>query len=152
MAVAPLTPKSFICGFPGTPSVAPDLSTLSKTRRLMNLGTHKAMFRWVLKRLAKEGLLSGKNLGVDATTLEANAGSDPCGSIQSELDSADRVGCGYRPAGRADRIAAVCSWFLWLVEIERCHHQHPTCLTWLPQSLPSFSLMPALNPVLSTDC
>lgn len=31
------------------------------------------MFRWVLKRLAAEGLLSGKNLGVDATTLEANA-------------------------------------------------------------------------------
>ncbi len=51
----------------------PDHSTLSKTRRLMNLGTHKAVFRWVLKRLAEEGLLSGKNLGVDATTLEANA-------------------------------------------------------------------------------
>src|SRR3989454_10074474 len=51
----------------------PDPSTLSKTRRLMNLGTHEAVFRWVLKRLAGEGLLSGKNLGVDATTLEANA-------------------------------------------------------------------------------
>ena len=51
----------------------PDHSTLSKTRRLMSLGTHQAVFRWVLKRLAAEGLLSGKNLGVDATTLEANA-------------------------------------------------------------------------------
>jgi transposase len=51
----------------------PDHSTLSKTRRAMNLGTHKAVFQWVLKRLAREGLLSGKNLGVDATTLEANA-------------------------------------------------------------------------------
>ena len=51
----------------------PDHSTLSKTRRLMSLGTHKAVFRWVLRRLAAEGLLSGKNLGVDATTLEANA-------------------------------------------------------------------------------
>ena len=51
----------------------PDHSTLSKTRRLMNLGTHKAVFRWVLKRLAAEGLLNGKNLGVDGTTLEANA-------------------------------------------------------------------------------
>jgi transposase len=39
----------------------------------MNLGTHQAVFRWVLKRLAAEGLVSGKNLGVDATTLEANA-------------------------------------------------------------------------------
>jgi transposase len=51
----------------------PDHSTLSKTRRKMNLGTHKAVFSWVLKRLAREGLLSGKNLGIDATTLEANA-------------------------------------------------------------------------------
>lgn len=51
----------------------PDHSTLSKTRRWMNLGTHKAVFRWALQRLAEEGLLSGKNLGVDATTLEANA-------------------------------------------------------------------------------
>lgn len=51
----------------------PDHSTLSKTRRLMNLGTHKAVFQWVLKQVAREGLLSGKNLGVDATTLEANA-------------------------------------------------------------------------------
>ena len=51
----------------------PDHSTLSKTRRLMSLGTHQAVFRWVLKRLATEGLLSGKTLGVDATTLEANA-------------------------------------------------------------------------------
>src|SRR5712691_2945863 len=51
----------------------PDHSTLSKTRRRMKLGTHEAVFRWVLKRLAAEGLLSGKNLGVDATTREANA-------------------------------------------------------------------------------
>ncbi len=51
----------------------PDHSTLSKTRRLMNLGTHKAVFRWALKQVAREGLLSGKNLGVDATMLEANA-------------------------------------------------------------------------------
>ena len=51
----------------------PDHSTLSKTRRLMNLGTHKAVFRWVLQQVAKQGLLSGQNIGVDATTLEANA-------------------------------------------------------------------------------
>jgi transposase len=51
----------------------PDHSTLSKTRRLMNLGTHKAVFRWALKQLAEEGLLSGKNLGVDGTTLKAKA-------------------------------------------------------------------------------
>lgn len=57
----------------GLDEQTPDHSTLSKTRRKMNLGTHKAVFTWVLKRLAKEGLLSGKDLGIDATTLEANA-------------------------------------------------------------------------------
>jgi transposase len=57
----------------GLEEPTPDHSTLSKTRRLLSLGTHKAVFGWVLKRLAAEGLLSGKNLGVDATTLEANA-------------------------------------------------------------------------------
>jgi len=51
----------------------PDHSTLSKTRRRLSLGTHQAVFRWVLKLLVREGLLSGENLGVDATTLEANA-------------------------------------------------------------------------------
>src|SRR5437879_9406867 len=47
----------------------PDHSTLSKTRRLMNLGTHEAVFRWVLKRLAGEGMVRGKNKGVDAATM-----------------------------------------------------------------------------------
>jgi len=51
----------------------PDHSTLSKTRRLLSLGTHKAVFIWMLRLLAKEGLLSGKTVGIDATTLEANA-------------------------------------------------------------------------------
>jgi len=31
------------------------------------------VFIWILAVLAKEGLLRGKTLGVDATTLEANA-------------------------------------------------------------------------------
>ena len=57
----------------GLEEQTPDHSTLSKTRRRMNLGTHKAVFTWVLKRLSREGLVSGKNLGIDATTLEANA-------------------------------------------------------------------------------
>lgn len=50
-----------------------DHSTLSRTRRLIDLETHTAVFTWILKRVAEEGLLKGKTLGVDATTLEANA-------------------------------------------------------------------------------
>lgn len=57
----------------GLEEQTPDHSTLSKTRRRMSLGTHKAVFTWVLKRLSREGLVSGQNLGIDATTLEANA-------------------------------------------------------------------------------
>jgi transposase len=51
----------------------PDHSTISRTRRLIDIETHQAVFTWVLQILAREGLLKGKTLGVDATTLEANA-------------------------------------------------------------------------------
>lgn len=52
---------------------APDHSTISRTRRLIDVETHERVFTWVLERLAKAGLLVGKTLGIDATTLEANA-------------------------------------------------------------------------------
>ncbi len=51
----------------------PDHSTISRNRRLIELETHQEVFGWVLKALAKGGLLRGKTLGIDATTLEANA-------------------------------------------------------------------------------
>jgi transposase len=52
---------------------SPDHSTISRTRRLIDLDTHRAVFTWVLVRLATVGLVKGKTIGVDATTLEANA-------------------------------------------------------------------------------
>lgn len=51
----------------------PDHSTLSKTRRLIDVETHREIFQWMLGVLADRGLLKGKTVGVDATTLEANA-------------------------------------------------------------------------------
>jgi transposase len=51
----------------------PDHSSISRTRRLFAVETHRAVFRWVLKILVEEGLLEGKTLSIDATTLEANA-------------------------------------------------------------------------------
>ena len=51
----------------------PDHSTLSKTRKRLSGDVHAQVFTWVLKVLAEHGLLKGKTLGVDATTLEANA-------------------------------------------------------------------------------
>ena len=52
---------------------APDHSTVSRTRRRLDLETHQAVFTWVLPRLADAGLVRGKTVGIDATTLEANA-------------------------------------------------------------------------------
>src|SRR5947209_1985814 len=57
----------------GLDEVTPDHSTVSRTRRLLWVETHKAVFRWVLKILIEEGLLQGQTVSVDATTLEANA-------------------------------------------------------------------------------
>src|ERR1700674_5939709 len=51
----------------------PDHSTISRTRRLMDIDTHREVFSWVLGLLAERGLLKGQRMGIDATTLEANA-------------------------------------------------------------------------------
>jgi transposase len=52
---------------------APDHSTISRTRRLMDVETHRLVFVWLLEILAERGLLRGETIGIDATTLEANA-------------------------------------------------------------------------------
>ena len=52
---------------------APDHTTISRTRRLIDLETHQQVFAWVLERLAEAGLVKGKRIGIDATALEANA-------------------------------------------------------------------------------
>jgi len=57
----------------GVTEATADHSTLSRTRRLIDVETHREVFTWVQVVLAKRGLLDGKTLGIDATTLEANA-------------------------------------------------------------------------------
>jgi transposase len=57
----------------GLEEVAPDHSTISRTRRLIDLETHRAVFTWVQQRLVTAGLLKGRTIAIDATTLEANA-------------------------------------------------------------------------------
>jgi transposase len=51
----------------------PDHSTISRTRRLIDVETHRKVFLWVLGMLAEEGLLKGNSVAIDGTTLEANA-------------------------------------------------------------------------------
>ena len=55
------------------PEASPDHSTISRTRRLIDVETHEAVFTWLLQRLADLGLVKGRTVGIDATTLEANA-------------------------------------------------------------------------------
>jgi hypothetical protein len=69
------------------PSAPPDHSTISRTRRLIDLETHEAVFTWMLQRLADAGLVKGKTVGIDATTLEANAALR---SIRSYISEPDR--------------------------------------------------------------
>src|SRR5258705_9924161 len=57
----------------GLGEAAPDHSTISRTRRLIDVEAHQAVFTWVQERLVEAHLLRGKTLAVDATTLEANA-------------------------------------------------------------------------------
>src|ERR1700746_3875442 len=57
----------------GLDEYTPDHSTISRTRRLIDLDTHREVCGWVLGVLADRGLLQGQRIAIDATTLEANA-------------------------------------------------------------------------------
>ena len=57
----------------GLNEAPPEHSTISRTRRLIDLETHRSVFLWILQVLATEDLVKGQTIGIDATTLEANA-------------------------------------------------------------------------------
>ena len=52
---------------------APDHSSLSRIRARLPLELHQEVFVFVLRRLEQANLLNGKYLGIDASTMEANA-------------------------------------------------------------------------------
>ena len=56
-----------------TRETVPDHSWMSKTRSRLPLEVHEAIFVWVLEQLAAHGLVKGDRIGVDASTMEANA-------------------------------------------------------------------------------
>src|SRR6266404_2561075 len=57
----------------GVDEGTPDHTTISRTRRLIDVETHREVFGWVLGVLADRGLVKGKRIAIDATRLEANA-------------------------------------------------------------------------------
>jgi hypothetical protein len=66
-----ISPITLIC--PGCSSSAGPNLRCVLTRRLLDEATHQEVFGWVLRRVTRAGLLKGKTIGIDATTLEANA-------------------------------------------------------------------------------
>src|SRR3954465_14202551 len=51
----------------------PDHSWLSRTRSRLPLELHDQVFTWVLQRLTEHGLIKGERIGIDSSTIEANA-------------------------------------------------------------------------------
>ncbi len=51
----------------------PDHSWLSRTRSRLPHEAHEKVFGWVLKIVAEHGLVKGERIGVDGSTMEANA-------------------------------------------------------------------------------
>jgi transposase len=51
----------------------PDHSWLSRTRSRLPHEAHERVFGWVLKLVAERGLVRGEQIGVDGSTMEANA-------------------------------------------------------------------------------
>ena len=51
----------------------PDPSWLSRTRSRLPHEAHETVFGWVLKLVAERGLVKGERIGVDGSTMEANA-------------------------------------------------------------------------------
>ena len=77
----------------------PDHSWLSKTRSRLPHEVHAAVFDWVLALIAEAGLVKGERIGVDASTMEANAalrnivrrGTDGCAGGEGYREMLERL-------------------------------------------------------------
>ncbi len=90
----------------------PDHSTISRTRRLIDVETHREVFTWVLRLLAKQGLLKAGTIAVDATTLEANAALRPI--VRRDSGEAYEGSCGGWRRSRGSRRRPASSWPSWI--------------------------------------
>ena len=98
---------------PGRPAheTSPDHSTVSRTRRRIDLETHQAVFTWVLQRLTGAGFVKSKTIGIDATTLEAMR---RCGASSAGTPvKATRRSCAAWPPRQALRRRHGRSWPGW---------------------------------------
>ncbi len=79
---------------------SPEHSSLSVIRERLSEEVHSAVFLWVLELTHKKGLLDGKTVGVDSTTLEANAAMKSIVRRDSGDDWKDYVTGLMRDAGK----------------------------------------------------
>ena len=84
-------------------AAASDHSTWSRTRRLIDVETHMAVFTWGLERLTDAGLVRGKRIGVDPTMLEANIAM----RFIDRRDAAESYEAFVRRLAEASKIKAV---------------------------------------------
>ena len=72
----------------GSRDRVPDHSWLSRSRTRLPHEVHAAVFDWVLVLIAEAGLIKGERIGVDASTMEANAAlrkRKNCGSFLPQV-------------------------------------------------------------------
>ena len=97
----------------------PDHSTISRTRRLIDIDTHREVFAWVLGLLAERGLLKGQRMGIDATTLEANAAMRSI--VRRDTGKRMKSSCGDWPKRLGSRRRRGRIWRGWTVNARSGH-------------------------------
>src|SRR5438094_7237180 len=90
----------------------PDHSTISRTRRLIAVETHQAVFRWVLELLAEKGLLKrGRRWASMARRWKR---TQPCARLCDGIRArATRSFCGGWPRNRGSQRRHGSSWRSW---------------------------------------
>ena len=78
----------------GSRDRVPDHSWLSRSRTRLPHEVHAAVFDWVLVLIAEAGLIKGERIGVDASTMEANAAHATGSTMRSAAITLGRMGSG----------------------------------------------------------
>ena len=79
----------------------PDHSWLSKTRSRLSHEVHSEVFGWVLALISEHGLVQGDRIGVDASTMEANAAlATSCAGIPARATGTCCTGWRKKAASR----------------------------------------------------
>src|ERR1700686_2284431 len=95
----------------GLDEQTPDHSTISRTRRLIDIDRHREVFAWVLGLLAERGLLKGQRMGIDATTLEATRRCGRlCGAILERRTMSSCADWRRRPGSTRRPARTWCGW------------------------------------------